>query len=126
MATEKRDYPRVHFDLEEGFIGDFRLPSEEQLTALIMNISGGGAGLAVVTRFVEKLGIGDTLVLKKIVGAVNLEFLSDIQAQVQWIKNIDSSGYVGAGCIFIDLPRKTLEQLLKFIESERKFRGQYD
>ena len=124
--SEKREFVRVVFDLEDGYIGDFRLSGGERFSAMITNLSGGGMGLAVPRERAEEIKSGQELVLKKIIGTANLTFLSDVATQIVWIRDMETPDFVNAGCEFHGLAGETLEQIIRFVDSERKDRGQYD
>lgn len=124
--SEKREFVRVVFDLEDGYIGDFRLSGGERFSAMITNLSGGGMGLAVPRERAEEIKSGHELVLKKIIGTANLTFLSDVATQIVWIRDMETPDFVNAGCEFHGLAGETLEQIIRFVDSERKDRGQYD
>jgi c-di-GMP-binding flagellar brake protein YcgR len=125
-VSEKREFVRVVFDLEDGYIGDFRLSGGERFSAMITNLSGGGMGLAVPRERAEEIKSGHELVLKKIIGTANLTFLSDVATQIVWIRDMETPDFVNAGCEFHGLAGETLEQIIRFVDSERKDRGQYD
>jgi c-di-GMP-binding flagellar brake protein YcgR len=126
MGDEQRVYKRVEFGIEDGFIGVLTFRTDEKLTAMIVNLSGGGLRLAVTKDDTQRITIGDILFLERIIGAANLEFLSNIIAEIRWIKDIGLDGYFAAGCEFQKMHDQTRGQLIRFVETERKFRGQYD
>ena len=80
--------------------------------------------MAVTKEAKAKIKEGDALLLKSIVGGTQLAFLNDIKADIRWIKDEGSQTYVG--CEFDALPENVLQQLTKFVSSERMTRGQYD
>jgi c-di-GMP-binding flagellar brake protein YcgR len=123
---EKRKYPRVALKIEDGYFGNFKLKNEDIIIAPIVNLSAGGLNMSVPNQAKEKVKEGDTLLLQSIAGGANLAFLSDIAAEVRWVKDLQTPGYVSAGCRFKSLSGAVQEQLIKFVDSERMARGQYD
>lgn len=126
MTQELRQYKRVEFGIEEGFIAVMSLGNDEKFTAMIVNLSGGGLRLAVTEDNTKRIAAGDILMLRKIIGATNLQFLSNIAAEIRWIKDIGLNGFLAAGCEFQEMQDEARGQLIRFVETERKFRGQYD
>ena len=64
--------------------------------------------------------------MAKIAGGANITFLSDVEAEVRWVKTQDTPGYLSVGCELKDLPDELREQLKAFVHTERMSRGQYD
>ena len=126
--SEKREFVRVVFDLEDGYIGDFRLSGGERpsLTPSAPGIKKRALATAVPRERAEEIKSGHELVLKKIIGTANLTFLSDVATQIVWIRDMETPDFVNAGCEFHGLAGETLEQIIRFVDSERKDRGQYD
>lgn len=127
MATEeKRLYPRLALQIEDGYFGHFSLSDDGHLTALIVNLSAGGINVAVAKSESKKIKDGDIIELQQISGGTNFSFLKDLRAEVRWIKDLEIGGYVSAGCRFVEISEELREQLGKFVHSERMTRGQYD
>lgn len=126
MSEEKRLYPRLTLDIEDGYFGTFITADKQSLVASIVNISAGGVNIVVGVADQEKINEGDTLQLKNIVGGANLSFLNDIQGTIRWIKDLGKPNFVSVGCQFLGLSEASRTELGKFVDSERKTRGQYD
>jgi c-di-GMP-binding flagellar brake protein YcgR len=126
-STEKRLYPRLSLKIDDGIFGHFLLPGIDQpkLVASIMNLSAGGINVAVPSTFQDKIRPNDILLLKQIAGARNLAFLSDIQAEIRWIKQLEPTHYVSVGCKFRELADPVRVQISQLVHSERMTRGQY-
>lgn len=123
---EKRKYPRVTLKIEDGYFGNFKLPNADIIIAPIVNLSAGGLNMSVPDNAKDQINEGDVLLLQSIAGGANLSFLSDIKAEIRWIKDLNTPGYVSAGCNFKDLSEEVREQLAKLVHGERMARGQYD
>ena len=127
MATqEKRKYRRLTLGIDDGYFGNFKLSNDESLVAPIVNISAGGLNMAAPTQAAKQLNAGDNILLASIAGGTNFAFLSDIQSEVRWVKQLDTPGYVSVGCQFQGISEDVREQLIRFVDSERMTRGQYD
>jgi c-di-GMP-binding flagellar brake protein YcgR len=123
---EKRKYPRVNLKVEDGFFGNFKLATADIIIAPIVNLSVGGLNMSVPDNARDQINEGDILLLQSIVGGTNLSFLSDIKAEIRWIKALKTPGYVAVGCRFKELSDAVRNQLGNFVDSERMARGQYD
>ena len=127
MATEeKRLYPRLDLQIEDGYFGHFSLADNGRLAALIVNLSAGGINIAVAESESDKINDGNTLELQQISGGTNFSFLKDLRAEIRWIKKLEIAGYVSVGCRFVDMTEELRKQLSQFVNSERMTRGQYD
>jgi c-di-GMP-binding flagellar brake protein YcgR len=123
---EKRKYPRVILKIEDGYFGNFKLPNADIIIAPIVNLSAGGLNMSVPDNAKDQIKEGDVLLLQSIAGGANLAFLSDIKAEIRWIKDLKTPGYVSVGCKFKELSEAVHDQLVKLVHSERMARGQYD
>jgi c-di-GMP-binding flagellar brake protein YcgR len=127
MTTEeKRKFPRINLKIEDGYFGNFKLANDEKLIGPIVNFSAGGLNLAAPERAAGKIKEGDRLLLVNIAGGTNLAFVNQIAAQIRWIDKSETPGYLSVGMEFLDLSPSVQEQMLKFVDSERMSRGQYD
>ena len=64
--------------------------------------------------------------LLSIMGGATLAFLQYIPAEIRWIDKADTPGYLSVGLEFMEMQEAVREQLSKFVDSERKARGQYN
>jgi c-di-GMP-binding flagellar brake protein YcgR len=125
-SAEKRKFPRLALNLQDGYFGHFLMPDQSVLSGSIINISSGGLNMAAKMDEAEPLRQNDQLVLQQIVGTTNLSFLSEIGAEVRWIKSFDHPIYLFVGCRLYGMSAEVHQQLASFIDAERKARGQYD
>ena len=123
---EKRKYPRLALRIEDGYFGNFILADDEKLVGPIVNISAGGLNLAASENAGQKIKVGDHLLLLSIAGGANLAFLQQIPAEIRWIDKSGTPGYLSVGLEFMEVAEAVREQLSKFVNSERKARGQYN
>jgi c-di-GMP-binding flagellar brake protein YcgR len=123
---EKRKYPRLALGIEDGYFGNFKLSDDEKLVGLLVNISAGGLNLAAPEKAVDQIKVGDRLLLLGIAGGANFAFLQHIPAEIRWIDKSETPGYLAVGLEFMELDADVREQLAKFVNSERKARGQYN
>jgi c-di-GMP-binding flagellar brake protein YcgR len=124
-VEEKRKYPRLSLDIEDGYFGNFKLANDDTIVAPILNLSGGGLNMAASQGDLGKIKEGDILMLKNIVGGTNLSFLGQIKSQIRWVKQL-KPGYLSVGCRFEGIEPAVRQQVMKFVDSERVARGQYD
>jgi c-di-GMP-binding flagellar brake protein YcgR len=123
---EKRKYPRLALGIEDGYFGNFKLSDDEKLVGLLVNISAGGLNLAAPEKAADQIKVGDRLLLLGIAGGANFAFLQHIQAEIRWINKSETPGYLAVGLEFMEMAEDVREQLAKFVNSERKARGQYN
>jgi c-di-GMP-binding flagellar brake protein YcgR len=124
-TNEKRKYPRLSLRIDDGYFGNFNLANNETIVAPIINISAGGLNIVAPESTKENIKEGDRLLLTGIAGGTRFDFLSDVEAQVRWVKQLDTPGYVSVGCKLPNLPDDLRKQLIQFVDSERMTRGQY-
>jgi c-di-GMP-binding flagellar brake protein YcgR len=126
VAVEKRRFPRLALKIDDGYFANVRLDDHGTLVASIVSLSADGLNLVVPPDIAVRLTTGDRLALRNIVGAANLSFLSDISAEIRWMDASASSPQTFVGCQLHGISPETREQLMRFIDSERVARGQYD
>ncbi len=124
VTEERRKFPRLNLLVEDGYFGNFELKNEK-LAAPIVNLSAGGLNIALPQSARDKLKQGDTIALLNISGGINLKFLNDINAEIRWIKALNTPGYVSVGCKFLNLAGPVRKQIIQFVDTERMARGQY-
>lgn len=125
MPDEKRKYRRVALEVEDGYFGSFKLADEKTLVAPILSLSAGGLQFALPAAKQDLIEVGNRMYLKQLSGTVQLSFLSDIYIEVRWKRGSDMPDYVLVGCELLDLSDSLKEQVIKFVDVERKSRGQY-
>lgn len=126
MVEERRLYPRLKLEVDDGYFAQLLLPDQETLSAAIINLSAGGIHLILPAAAKERLQEGDELLLQNILGGRTLYFLADVKAEVRWIRPAATDHQFSAGCKFRDLAEPVRQQLSQFVHSERMTRGQYD
>jgi c-di-GMP-binding flagellar brake protein YcgR len=124
VTEERRKFPRLNLLVEDGYFGNFELKNEK-LAALIVNLSAGGLNIALPQSARDKLKEGETIALLNISGGTNLKFLNNINAEIRWIKALNTPGYVSVGCKFLNLAGPVRQQIIQFVDTERMARGQY-
>jgi c-di-GMP-binding flagellar brake protein YcgR len=124
-SAEKRLYPRLSLTAEDGYFGHFILPSQERLVASIVNISAGGINFSVTEKSRDTVKEGDLLLLSNIAGNTRFSFISEIQGQVRWVKQLQTN-FISIGCRFLSLTEGQKQQLVRFVNAERMTRGQYN
>ena len=83
-----------------------------------MNISEGGIQFILKKGRREDLKEGDLLILTRIKGKADLEFVDETEIEIRWILDLNYFDHVGVGCQFVALPSVIKEQIKKFVERE--------
>ena len=125
MSEEQRKYRRVALTVEDGYFGTFHLGNEKTLVAPILSLSAGGLQFALPKAKEDQIEEGQRIHLKQLSGTVQLNFLSDLNVEVRWKRPGETPEYLSVGCEIIDLSDSLRDQVIKFVDSERKVRGQY-
>ena len=123
---EKRKYPRLALNIEDGYFGNFKLVNDDKMVGSIVNISAGGLNMAVPEKSGDRIKEGDRLLLISIAGGTNFAFIKQVEAEIRWVNPSETAGYLSVGLKFMDLDASVREQIDKFVNSERKTRGQYN
>ena len=126
MPNNSRIFKRVEFEADDAIFGDFVLPSQEPILWTIVNLGAGGFNLAIPQEDAVKVKAEDVVQLKRIIGTENLEFLDSAEADIKWLKEQSELELVLAGCEFRNLSEPVIQQIIKFVDSERMVRGQYN
>ena len=125
MPDEKRQYRRLILTMEDGFFGTFQLPDGDTLVAPVLSLSAGGLHFALPAAKQDVVAEGTRMHLKKLVGTVKLNFLEEIDVEIRWKEKANTPDYLFVGCKLIDLSESVIAQVIKFVDIERKTRGQY-
>jgi c-di-GMP-binding flagellar brake protein YcgR len=119
---EKRRYQRIFFSIEDSIKGSFAFSDHQKglLTANIINISEGGLGLALSKDKKDRINKGDYVILTHIMGIQGLESLTNVEAEIRWILDNPSLGFIGCGCEFLNVPESQRDAIRIFIDSWQK------
>jgi len=117
MGIERRKYKRVIFTIEDGIIGSFSPPGEQDQTvdAQVMNISEGGVQLRFKPILNNKIKVGDRLLLTDIKGEGSEQIVVNVDAEVMWVSDDKFTNDIGIGLEFGDLFDQS-ESLNEFVE----------
>ena len=63
------------------------------------------------------IGIGDHVILTQITGIKDLQFLTNIEAEIKWILDNPSLEFIGFGCEFLVVPESMQNAIRRFIDS---------
>ena len=117
---ERRRFQRVFFAVEDEVEGTFAFADVQKgsLTATVINLSESGIGLALSQDETTKtIREGDYLILTQLNGIKGLESLANIKAEIKWILENPSFGFVGCGCEFHDVPEPMREAIQTFVDA---------
>jgi c-di-GMP-binding flagellar brake protein YcgR len=124
MVDEKRErrrLERIFFSIEEGIKATFIFSDIQTeldlLTANVVNLSEGGLALTLNKEKGKNIGIGGRVILTQIKGIKELEFLTNIEAEIKWILDNPSLEFIGFGCEFLDISEPMKNAIQKFIDS---------
>jgi c-di-GMP-binding flagellar brake protein YcgR len=126
MPDEKRQYRRLTLTMEDGFFGTFQLDDGETLVAPVLSLSAGGLHFALPSAKQDLIKEGTRMHLKKLIGTVKINFLEEVDVEARWKEKANRPDYLFVGCKLIDLSESVIEQVVKFVDAERKTRGQYN
>ncbi len=119
---ERRKNKRIFFTNEDGIKGVFKFTDKESITANIMNLSSGGLQFILDRKQSENIAKGDHLVLEKILGNEELDFLGGIKLEVKWVLDLQIFAHAGIGCEFKNISSNAfdlIEKLVKDIDSRK-------
>ena len=85
------------------------------VVADITNLSEEGLGLNFRTNLPPSLCEGDIVVLTKIEGLPELNFLVGVEIKFKWIMSYNSSRATRSGCVFVNISPATIKQIKQFI-----------
>lgn len=83
----------------------------------IANLSEGGVGLIAKKELVQAINVNDILILDKIVGVYELDFVKNIELEVKWLMVTQIMENAGVGCSFTNISNSVKAKLLAFINS---------
>lgn len=114
---ERRGSQRIFFSIEDGIQGTFASPDfhKGSLKASIINLSESGLGLALSKDEQKGIEKGDRVILTQINGIEGLESLANIEAEIKWILDNPSLGFIGCGCEFNDIPESMRDAIRTFV-----------
>ncbi len=116
----------VKLKINDGFFGHFQLGDQDTLVAPIINISADKALIVLHKKNLNAMQVGDHVDFLQIVGTTRIRFKDHISAKIHWIKDVNHSHYLVAGCKFCELTHTVRDQVIHFVDSERSLRGQYN
>lgn len=118
-------HKNVKLKVQDGFFGCFQLNNQDTLVASIINLCADKVQIIIPKDKMNSLQVGDRVEFLQILGSANLDFHDSIQAKIDWIKDINHSRYLAAGCKFNSMADIVRRQIILFVETERSTRGQY-
>jgi c-di-GMP-binding flagellar brake protein YcgR len=124
MVDEKRErrrLERIFFSIEDEIRGTFIFSDIQTeldlLTANVVNLSKGGLALTLSKEKGKNIGIGDRVILTQVKGKKELEFLTNIEAEIKWILDNPSLEFIGFGCEFLNISESMKNAIQRLIDS---------
>jgi hypothetical protein len=114
----------VKLKLNDGFFGCFQLDNQNALVAPILYISAAKMLIVIQKKDLKTIQAGDRIHFTQILGVANIRFKNRIVAKIHWVKDLDHSVYLAAECKFCKPTDEVRDQIGRFVDSERFFRGQ--
>ena len=65
----------------------------------------------------KNIGIGDHVILTQVKGIKELEFLTNVEAEIKWILDNPSLEFIGFGCEFLTVPESMQNAIRRFIDA---------
>ncbi len=117
-GAERRQFRRVLFTVEDGIIGTFSVPGEEneKITGQVINISEGGICLTFKPILNQKIKEGDRLLLTELKSSKSKQLVINVDTEIKWISEGELSEKIGTGCEFVDLFSEKKERINEFVE----------
>ena len=117
MGIERRKFKRVLFTIEDGIIGSFSPPGQEEndVDARVMNISEGGVQLRFKPILNNRIKVGDRLLLTEIKGKDSEQIIVNVDAEVKWVSDDKLTNDIGLGLEFIEVFEES-NSLNEFVE----------
>ena len=117
-VEDKRVNKRVLFTVEDGIVGVFYPPGEdnEPVTATVMNMSSGGVKLIFKSVLDNNIKEGDRLVLSELRGASSSQVIVDIDTEVKWISDDELTKDIGLGVEFLNVLDGDQQQINDMVE----------
>ena len=114
---EKRKFNRIPFSYSDNIIGRFTHPGRQnKINAHILNLSVQGLYFTLKKDDEEMIQQGDKLVLLKIKGIKNEDFIVNIEMEISRVLDHMELEHFGYGCKFITFPESSKEQIRRFLE----------
>lgn len=116
---ERRKFKRILFSAEDEVTGVVSLSEsdDDPMAYKIADFSAGGLRFLIQKVDWGEIEKGDTLLLEKINGKSQLDFVSDLQLEVKWIMDDPVFEHVMIGCEFSDISDTDRNRIEQFVES---------
>ena len=114
---EKRKFNRIPFSYSDNIVGTFTHPGRQnKIHAHILNLSVQGLYFTLNKDEEKIIQQGDKLVLLKIKGIKNQDFILNIELEISRVLDYVELEHFGYGCKFLTFPESSKEQLRRFLE----------
>ena len=116
-ASERRQYKRALFTIEDGVTGLVSISSlpKTPITTYILNLSEGGMNFTLRDEVKDNLKRGDELTILQLKGSPIQRFLVNIDATIKWVLDQPHFDKIGMGCEFMNISTSSKKQLDSFV-----------
>jgi c-di-GMP-binding flagellar brake protein YcgR len=104
-SEERRQFKRVLFTVEDGIVGVFNPPGNDDspIEATVMDMSAGGVKLLFKPILKNRIMEGDRLVLSEIKGSGSSQVVVNVDTEVKWITEDELNETIGLGVEFLNV-----------------------
>ena len=119
-GPERRSFKRHVFSTQDDALGFFESPDAANglKSYRIADISSGGLRFFMDRKAEHLIGVGDTLVLKKIMGKLKVPFTTNIELKVKWVIDHDVFRHIAIGCQFMKISEADRISVDRFVQYE--------
>ncbi len=112
MNKENRQFERYAFPADRKINASMKLANGGgSVQVRILNISGGGLGLAADRRNQEKLEQDIELYLEMVKGETELNGILGKTVKVKWVLDYEPLENLGVGCEFVNMDEEGLKDI---------------
>lgn len=110
---EDRKFKRIYFSAKDAIVGQFTpsVMDKDTMSALILNLSAGGMGLALNKKHNHEPEIGNVMTLTDISHSDDFYFLKHIEMEIKWVMNNPALNHILVGCEFITVPDDIVQRI---------------
>ena len=115
---ERRKFKRVLFTVEDGIVGVFNPPGNDDssIEAKVMDMSQSGVRLLFKPILQNRIMEGDRLVLSEIRGSGSSQVIVNVDTEVKWITEDELNESIGLGVEFLNVLDNDQQKIIEMAE----------